>query len=622
MSGIAGIINLDGAPVDRQLLQRMTAFLAYRGPDTQDIWAAGHVGLGHTMLHTTLESQCERQPWSLDGQVWITADARVDDRAGLMQTLAANGRDHLASATDVELILHAYHVWGEDCVTHLLGDFAFAIWDGRRHRLFCARDQFGVKLLYYAPVANGLVFSNTLNCLRLHPAISDALSALAIADFLLFGFNHDLATTTFAAIQRLPPGHAFTWSEGAPRIKRYWSLPIDGRIIRYKRASEYVDHFREVLRQAVSDRLRTDRVAIWMSGGLDSPTLAATACELRAQQTVPCDLHAYCMVYDTLIPDRERYYSGLVARALSIPIHYLVIDDYPLFDRWETPELRRPEPVEDPQLAAQVDLIRATAASSRVVLMGEDPDTLLRLPSLVDMLRGMPWREVVADVGRYVVSHRRLPRGLGMYALVKRRLRQESPQPLYPCWLNQDFAARFDLRSRWEQGWHTTPAPLHPLRSEAHRGLAHPIWQMFLASCDAGVTGFPLEARFPYLDLRVVEYLLSLPPLPWCVGKELLRVAMHGTLPEPVRRRPKTSLAGHPYHERLRHPGAQWVDDFQPVPALAHYVDRRAVPPLAGGVCNVQESWVHLRPLSLNYWLQHVQEAAAVRCPSEGGRVA
>src|SRR5205814_3811924 len=140
---IVGIINLDGAPVDRPLLERMTDFLAFRGPDAKSVWSDGHVGLGHTMLRTTWESENEQQPCSLDGRVWITADARVDGRADLVRLLAAKGRDVLKGATDPQLILHAYDAWGEGCVQHLIGDFAFAIWDRDRQRLFCARDQLG-----------------------------------------------------------------------------------------------------------------------------------------------------------------------------------------------------------------------------------------------------------------------------------------------------------------------------------------------------------------------------------------------------------------------------------------------------------------------------------------------
>ncbi|MEK7834195.1 MAG: asparagine synthetase B, partial [Acidobacteriota bacterium] len=230
MSGIAGIYNLDGRPVDPQLLRQMTDSLIFRGPDAQDIWLDGHIGFGHTMLRTTTESYREHQPCSLDGQVWITADARIDGRVELIQKLQPKVRADLKSATDVELILHAYDVWGEACVEHLLGDFAFAIWDGRQKRLFCARDHFGIKPFFYAKVADHFIFSNTLNCVRLHTAVSDELNEQAVGDFLLFNGNQDLGMSAFADVQRLPPAHTLVCSEGKLGLRRYWSLP-DGDLI-------------------------------------------------------------------------------------------------------------------------------------------------------------------------------------------------------------------------------------------------------------------------------------------------------------------------------------------------------------------------------------------------------
>src|ERR1700685_932001 len=136
MSGIVGIIRLDGAPVNAALLQLMTDSLAFRGPDAQHILVHGAVGLGHTMLRATAEAANEVQPCGLDEKFWITADARVDDRAGLIGKLKGSGRSCSSKSTDTELILHAYAVWGEACVEHLLGDFAFAIWDSSRKCLF------------------------------------------------------------------------------------------------------------------------------------------------------------------------------------------------------------------------------------------------------------------------------------------------------------------------------------------------------------------------------------------------------------------------------------------------------------------------------------------------------
>src|SRR6185369_13725568 len=169
--------------------------------------------LGHTLLRTTEESTHERQPLSLDGKVWIVADARIDARQELIAGLRAGEQEVEAAVPDVELILRAWHVWGESCVEHLLGDFAFAIWDAGRRRLFCARDQMGVRPFFYACPGRGVIFSNTLDCIRRHPAVSCRLNDLAIADFLLFDANQDPATTVFAEIQRLPPAHTAVWDE-------------------------------------------------------------------------------------------------------------------------------------------------------------------------------------------------------------------------------------------------------------------------------------------------------------------------------------------------------------------------------------------------------------------------
>jgi len=145
LSGIVGMFRQDGAPVDRQLLQALTDFMSYRGPDASEIWHSGEVGLGQTMLKTTRQSCGERQPASLDDRIWMTADARLDERGALILLLRASGCDVSESAPDSELVLRSYATWGSNCVGHLRGDFAFAIWDARAKVLFCARDRFGIK---------------------------------------------------------------------------------------------------------------------------------------------------------------------------------------------------------------------------------------------------------------------------------------------------------------------------------------------------------------------------------------------------------------------------------------------------------------------------------------------
>lgn len=288
MSGIVGILNLDGAPLEPALLEQMTRGMSVRGPDAVAMWHEGSVGFGHTLLRTTFESATEHQPATLDHQIWITADARIDGRAELIQELRGRGLHVQADAPDVELILHAYSVWETKCVEHLIGDFAFAIWDARTRTLFCARDQFGIAPFYYALVGAlpsstnapsrpaTLLFSNTLACLLVHPDVSDALNELAIGDLLLFRTNQDTTTTTYKDIRRLPPAHTLTCADGALNVQRYWALPEQIEF-QYRSAADTVAEFRSLWQRAVQDHLRTDRIAVPMSGGLDSSSLAVTA---------------------------------------------------------------------------------------------------------------------------------------------------------------------------------------------------------------------------------------------------------------------------------------------------------------------------------------------------------
>ena len=305
MSGICGVLNLDGAPIVAHELERLTAFLDFRGPDARHEWVGGEVGLGHTLLRTS-RLEAEHQPLSLDGEVWITADARIDGQAELRRKLKASCREVPATAHDAALILHAYSVWGEECTGHLIGDFAFAIWDGRRKRLFCARDHFGVKPFFYALVNGCFVFSNTLNCVRAHPRVGSTLNELAIADFLLFERNQDPTTTIYGEVRRLAPAECLTVDATGVKARRYWTLPFEARV-QYRAAGEYVERFEELLGLAVADRVRTDRVSFTMSGGMDSAGVAATASARLSSNTSPLALHANTTVYDWLMPDEERY---------------------------------------------------------------------------------------------------------------------------------------------------------------------------------------------------------------------------------------------------------------------------------------------------------------------------
>jgi asparagine synthase (glutamine-hydrolysing) len=600
LSGIVGIFGRNDAPVDRPLLRSLAHFLSYCGPDACEVWADGPVGFGHTLFRTTYESLAESQPASLDRQYWITADARIDCRSELLAELASEGRKVKPGAPDSELILHAYAAWGEACVHHLRGDFAFAIWDARRKTLFCARDHFGVKPFYYAELGGLFLFSNALDCLRQHPGISDELNESAIADFLLFGFNCDLETTTFRDIRRLPAAHFLSVSAEGLRTERYWSAPTGGRI-RYHRPDDYVEHFQIVLQAAVADRLRITRAGIWLSGGLDSSSIAATARELSAKSGGTADLRAYTVGYDSLISDREGDHARQVAEFLGIPIHFFAMDAHALFDRWDDPAFVPPEPVEDPFAATLFDHHRAIAADCRVVLSGDGGDELMYFqmwPYTRDLLRNRQWRRLLIDVPHFM-RLRRFP-SKGIRSKAEQAL---SAGPEFPSWVASELTQRLHLKERWDE--RTTGARVweHPIVPKAHGSLSGPQWSRLFELADPGLTHSAVEVRYPFLDLRVVDYLLSIPPFPWTFQKHLLRAAMSGHLPETIRQRPKTPLDGDPLMELLQRPDAAAVDHARWTEQIERYVNTAALPLLNGQkdpVC----AGLAIRAHCMNFWLR------------------
>ena len=220
MSGIVGVLSLRGEPLESSFLRTLTEHMAFRGPDAQHMWVGDGIGLGHALLSVAPQANSDRQPFSLNGDLWIVADARLDGRTDLLAALQSAGQVSPAAAGDAELILHAYAAWGEGCLNRLLGDFSFAIWDGRRKSLFCARDHMGVKPFYYALGEQWLVFSNTLDCVRMQPWASADLNELSVGEFLLFGAIQDRAATIFSRIQRLPSGHSLAWHDGKLVVRR------------------------------------------------------------------------------------------------------------------------------------------------------------------------------------------------------------------------------------------------------------------------------------------------------------------------------------------------------------------------------------------------------------------
>jgi asparagine synthase (glutamine-hydrolysing) len=545
--------------------------------------------LGHTLLRTTHEAETEKQPLTLDGRIWITADARIDGRR--------------ATSTDAELILQAYERWKTDCVNHLIGDFSFAIWDSTLERLFCARDHLGVRQFYYRNSGDCFVFSNTLDCLRRHPKISSELNELAIGDFLVFGQNQDPTTTIFADIKRLPKAHTLTVSREGVRLEEYWRPSVTP--VQFKKESDYVEKFREVLNDAVADRLRTQHAGILMSGGLDSGGIAAFA--KRINPTL--DLKACCVVYDSAMHDEERKYASLAAESLQIPIEFLEGNDVNQQDEANNIG-HAPEPFDvDPIYAVSGEMLRRLTSHARVALTGWDGDTFLNETprhSFSKSLKNGNVGRLLFDLSRFVYFQHGPP-PVGIRTQWRRWRNPHWNRPPFPAWLNEDFSERLNLRERWRDL--TAERPLaHPLRPYAFRNLYSPYWESLFRRYDAGTTSLPLEVCHPMIDIRMVDYLLALPIIPWLLDKTILRRAMVGFLPEAVRLRPKSPLAGDPGLLLRRTKKFQGIDEFQPAAALSSYVDRKSIPRVTEAV-DSNQLWINVRPFSLNQWFVNSQAA-------------
>jgi asparagine synthase (glutamine-hydrolysing) len=598
------MVNLDGAPLDRRLLDRMTDHLAFRGPDARRVHVTRDAGLGHTLLSVTDESACERQPFTLDGRTWIVADARVDGRDDLLARLAEREPDTCAAnATDVELIARAYRVWKEECVAHLLGDFAFVVWDETRRQLFCARDQLGVKPLFYARLGETIVISNTLECVRLHHQVSNDLNDLAIADFLVFGDNQEHDTTVFRDIQRLPPAHCITWSIDATRCRRYWTLPVE-EPIHFRRARDYTDRFTELVHTATRDRLRTRTAGVLMSGGVDSTTLAAVARDLLRERPAGFHLQAFTSVYDELIPDSERYYAGLAAAHLNIQIRFDVRDKETSVTQSDELSIRTPEPVENPAaFAAGIKFSKDASTGIRLFLYGEGPDNALLYewrPYLSNLLSGRRYGLLVRALSYDLMMHPRVPLWTSIRQVVTRGTARRDEE--FPAWLNDRFAARYRCRERWEARRRATPTP-HPYRPRGYAAFSDTRWQSFFDYFDISGASSHSETRHPFFDLRLLQYMLAVPAMPWCRSKLLIRRSMQGALPREVIRRKKTPLAASPDFTRVARSG---FPRLVPTPALSNYVNVEKMP---SAPANEVEMRALLRPMGLNYWLGRLSSA-------------
>ncbi|MFQ3590613.1 MAG: asparagine synthase-related protein, partial [Chloracidobacterium sp.] len=375
MSSFFVVANPPGHPIDSAIANRLLQSLAWRGPDGQSQWTYEHIALGYAHLSVDDLTQTV-PPLTFDEAIWLAADIRLDARSELCRALRSAGFDASLDMPDAKLLWQAYRAWGLDCLQHLRGDFAFALWDATRQRLFCARDRFAIKPLYYHYQQDLLIAASALDTVRAHPSVPTTiptdLDDFAIADFLIHGMKMDEDATIYRAIRRLRRASAFCLENGTLRQWQYWTWPTDG-CLRHAHPRDYVEHFQFLLEQAVADRLRAPRAAVFLSGGLDSNVVVHAA----RQFTPTTALHAFTNVFDQLIPDDERYFAGLAAQAHGIPITFIRHDDWQPYVPHPDVLHPPPEPVHEPFWNGITESYRQVARHARLLLTGQWGDEVL-----------------------------------------------------------------------------------------------------------------------------------------------------------------------------------------------------------------------------------------------------
>lgn len=611
MSGICGVLRLDGGTPGYPEIDDILGVLGRRGPDSSRTWRANGVILGHALLATTPEAAVEVMPYhDQETGCAITADARLDNRDDLFRSLAvaADGR----VVGDGELILRAYLKWGEGCTSRLLGDFAFGIWDSRNSRLFCARDQLGMRQLTYAYLPGQVfVFATEPRAVVRHSLIPDAVNEGRIADFLDELEDTDLRSTFFAYVSRLPPAHNLIVERSRVRLERYWELP-DPPQLRLGCDKEYAEAFRDVFGAAVASRLRSKRpVAAMLSGGIDSGSVAAMAADILARhQLGPLRTFSVTGADPTCGPEAGSIETA-VATIAGIDPRVISIEHLERDDVQSLLNLTRSdaEPFD-----GQMGLVRSTYLAAHqegfnVVLDGVASDMVMNAPShLAFLLRrghfAQAWREArdselfwgdlkpawrelaIAGVGAWAPKAVRSWRREMTWKAKDRAIGRTSL-----C--SSDLAVRANLIERRTEARKLFFGIDHLTPGARSRGLGHPSIVVGRERYDRVASALAIEPRDPFLDLRLIAFALSLPRSQlqshgW--PKLILRRAMDGLLPNSMQWRRGKEHFGWWFTRRLMGEGGLLEDlnaeqraTIGPYVNLA-YLDSRPRP-LSDGHC-------------------------------------
>ncbi len=302
MCGIAGSLQIDGGPVDRERLRQMIGAIRYRGPDDAGIYSHGPIGLAHARLRI-IDLVGGRQPMLIEQDALaITFNGEIFNYIELRNELIAKGH-RFTSSSDTEVLLHLYQEEGERCVERLNGQWAFAIWDAPRQRLFLSRDRFGVRPLYYTRMDGEFLFASEIKALLTCPQVPCALDLIGLDQLFTFWATIP-PRTVFRGINQLPPGCSMIVQDGHITITPYWTLDLTGQIEHGGATdSQLAEELFELLQDATKIRLRADvPVGAYLSGGIDSTVVAALA-----RKSVGDRIRTFSVTFESNDIDESRF---------------------------------------------------------------------------------------------------------------------------------------------------------------------------------------------------------------------------------------------------------------------------------------------------------------------------
>ncbi len=563
MCGICGVLELEGGRrVSREHVEAMAQNLVHRGPDDAGYYLNPPVALGFRRL-SIVDLGGGHQPMSNeDGTVWIVFNGEIYNHASIRPDLERRGHRY-ATRSDTETILHLYEEYGDDCVHHLRGMFAFAIWDSLKRRLFCARDRLGIKPFYYVVTQGRFAFASEMKALFEVPGLHPQMNHSALPEFFALGYL-SASDSLFQGISKLLPGHRLSIDlnhpDPRPRTEQYWDLDITSE---EKEATEvdYIARFRELFTESVRMRLMSDvPVGVFLSGGLDSSSIAAVMAGLSKEQ-----IKTFSVGY---AEDRfsELPYARRLAEHLGAEHNEVVLGPDDFLSSLPRLIWHEDEPMVWPSSVALHFVSQLAGQKVKVVLTGEGGDELFAgymkyRATLFNLRYGPAYERSVPGLLRGVVRGA-LDRPV-LPATIRRKLRHS-----FLYYENQFEKVYFDnFYSVFPQEMQSrlfTPDMANQLRDIIAYATSMDYFKSdgqpdslltrllyldiktylveLLMKQDQMSMAASIESRVPFLDHRLVEFALRIPSrlkVRYLSGKYLLRRAMEGRLPAEVLHRSK-----------------------------------------------------------------------------------